>query len=94
MSLTPEEASKLKKQLKEVASEQKIDLTDAANRYTLWVENGPQGFLCWGKAPYPYEVYRLLGHHMFAEAVILEATKSGSRITRIRAEAEQEPDRL
>jgi hypothetical protein len=69
-----------------------LELTDTANRYTLWAENGPQDFLCWGKAPYPYEVYRPIGHHMFTEAIILEATKSGSCVTRIRAEAEPDPD--
>jgi len=87
MALTADEASTLKTRLEAAASEYQVDLNDPANRYTLWSENGGQGYLCWGKAPYPYEVYRQLGHHMFTQALILEKLlPSGYRLTRIISE--------
>jgi len=86
MALNENEAAALKTLLLGKAGELNIDLKDPANRYTLWSENGTQGYLCWGKAPYPYEVYRQLGHLMFTQAVILEVTASGCRVTRITSE--------
>lgn len=71
----------LKQTLRTRAANEGIDLANAANRYTLWAENGGQGYLCWGRAPYPYEVYRLMGHYMFSSAAILEVGESRDRVT-------------
>lgn len=81
MQMDPAKAEKLKQLLRGRAKEKNIDLSDPNNRYTLWAENGGQGYLCWGRAAYPYEVYRLMGHYMFAGAAILEINESGDRVT-------------
>jgi hypothetical protein len=73
-------AEELKRLLRNRALEANIDLSDPNNRYTLWVENGGQGYFCWGQAAYPYEMYRLMGHHMLIGAAILEINKSGDRV--------------
>ena len=74
-------AEELKRLLRETAQKDKIDLSKPDNKYTLWAENGGQGYLCWGRAPYPYEVYRLMGHMMLGGAAILEINESGDRVT-------------
>jgi len=74
-------ARDLKRLLRDRAEKASIDLHSPDNRYTLWAENGGQGYFCWGRAAYPYEVYRLMGHYMFSGAVILEINESGDRVT-------------
>ncbi len=74
-------AELVKQVLKDRAQEANIDFSDPNNKYTLWAENGGQGYLCWGRAQYPYEVYRLMGHYMFRTAAILEVNESGNRVT-------------
>jgi hypothetical protein len=74
-------AEELKRLLRNRAMEARIDLSNPDNRYTLWAENGGQGYSCWGRAAYPYEVYRLMGHYMFTGAAILEINESGDRVT-------------
>lgn len=79
-SMEAETACKLKQHLSDLAAKTSIDLKSPENRYTLWAENGPQGYLCWGRSSYPHEVYRLLGHYMLNGAVILEMNESGQRV--------------
>jgi hypothetical protein len=81
ISMDSTKADELKRLLCKCAADANIDLSNPSNRYTLWAENGGQGYLCWGQAAHPYEVYRLMGHYMFTGAAILEKNKSGDRVT-------------
>lgn len=76
-----EKAEKLKRLLRRRAKEKNIDLSSADNRYTLWAENGGQGYLCWARAADEYEVYPLMAHFTFQGAAILEINESGDRVT-------------
>jgi hypothetical protein len=75
-----DEAAVLKETLRARAEEYKIDLQKAENRYAFWSENGPQGYLGWGRSEYPAEIYRIMGYYMFSGCAILEITDSGDRV--------------
>jgi len=80
ISMSSEKACHLKQLLRDLAAKEGIDLANSDNRYTLWVENGGQGYFCWGRAPFPYEVYRVMGHHMLTGAAILEINEASDRV--------------
>jgi len=72
------EAEKLAMRLRDAASDACVDLTDKANRSTLWFENGGQGFLRKGSGKCMAAMWRLIGDYQLGDAVILEAGESGT----------------
>ncbi|HWR54048.1 MAG TPA: hypothetical protein VN428_23260 [Bryobacteraceae bacterium] len=81
-SLDPERAAQLKQKLVSCAKEDGVDLQNPDRKWTLWARNGPSQLLFRGGASYPYEAYRLMGHYMDDDALILEVTDQGQYIVR------------
>lgn len=84
-ALGEQKAQALKRELREAAmggsGQRSIDLTDPDNRYSVWFRNGAQGFLCKGTGAYPAAVWALIGQYQLSEAVILEVSADGDRLT-------------
>jgi hypothetical protein len=61
MNTTALNAGEIKGHLKEQANEEGRDLSSPENRFTLWSENGTQGFLYEGSAEYDHQIAFKLG---------------------------------
>jgi hypothetical protein len=79
--MDPDKAEKLKRLLHERAKAKDVDLSSPNNRYTLWLENGGQGYLCFLAAPNAEPVYRQMERAMFWGGAILEINGSGDQVT-------------
>jgi hypothetical protein len=79
--LNPEAASKLKADLRRTASgeygDRPIDLSDPAHAYTVWIKNGPQGWIHVGSGANPAEIGNPLGIHMLHDPVIFQVSDDG-----------------
>jgi len=80
--MDPAHAKELKQLLRKRAEKAKpvINLSDPNNKYTLWAENGAQGYVCFSKAADEKTVYGDM-RHLRPAVVILEAGESGDRVT-------------
>jgi hypothetical protein len=80
--MDPAKAEELKQLLRKLAGEQKppVDLSDPKNKYTLWFENGAQGYGCCARAADEKTVYGDM-RHLRPAVVILEVNESGDRVT-------------
>ena len=67
--------------MRECAKKKKIDLSDPNNKYTLWAENGAQGYCSFANAADEGEVYRQMRSFLRPSVVILEANESGDHVT-------------
>jgi hypothetical protein len=77
------EAAEIKRQLRRAAnggSGRTIDLTLPENAYSVWFENGPQGYMCNGTGATLEEAWRLIGQYHRGYSVILDVSEGGERI--------------
>jgi hypothetical protein len=80
--MDPAKAEELKRLLRKLAGKQKppVDLSDPKNKYTLWYDNGVQGYGCSIRAADEAEVYSNI-RYLHPGVVILEINESGDRVT-------------
>lgn len=85
LDMNPQQIKLLKDAIRSLATEAKIDLRSPENKYTLWIENGPQGFSFFGGSASPAEVYQLLADRHTTEnrAVVFERSGPEDSITLI-----------
>lgn len=83
-TLDKQEAEEIKRQLRRAAngdSGRTIDLTLPENAYSVWFENGPQGFMCKGGSDTLDGAWRLIGQYHLGNSVILDVSGGGEWIT-------------
>ena len=76
--------SKIRKAAKGGPGQTAIDLTLPGNAFSVWFENGGQGFLCKGTGDCPDAAWRLIGHYHLGDAVIFEVSEGRHRIKVLR----------
>jgi hypothetical protein len=86
-NIDQKEAEKLKKGLREAAKggpgQRPVDLKLPSNKYSVWFRNGEQGFLCKGAGGDPAAAWALIGEYHLHDALILEASATGDKVTHI-----------
>ena len=80
--MDPAKAMKVKRELRESAGKgsSPVDLSDPNNKYTLWDENGIQGYVCASKGPDKGTVYRDLWT-VGSGATVLAVGHHGDEVT-------------
>ena len=89
--LETEDANQIKQQLRLLAAaggpgQRPVDLNAPANKFTVWYENGDQGYLCKGSADHLAAAWIIIGQYMMVmhEAIILDVSEPEDRVTVVR----------